>query len=438
MKRLLLLLLLVWAGGAAGVWYWNGPQTQPVRFRTLPVRQGDIRATVNATGTIEPEEVVDVGAQVVGAIVRFGTDPTDPEHKRPIGYGTKVDKGTVLAQLDDALYKARKAQAQSSLERAEASRKQAQAKVDQARRELDRSQKLRNRGTGMIAAQELETAQSNFEVAEAALAVAEGDRLVSQANLDEAKANLSYTTIASPVKGVIVDRRVNIGQTVVASLNAPSLFLIAKDLSKLEIWASVNENDIGSVHVGQTVRFTVGAFPHETFEGKVAQIRLNASMVQNVVTYTVAVAVDNATGKLLPYLTARLEFEVEARRGVLLVPRSALRWQPKADLVAPEARAEYNELLLARSRRAETGPAQAKADAEAVLWTASGEFVRPVHVTVGITDGVLTEVRGAGLHDGSQVVVGVERTDDSDIASFLPHTRGADKSAEKDDPKPAP
>ena len=162
---------------------------------------------------------------------------------------------------------------------------------------------------------------------------------VAKANLEEASVNLGYTTIRSPVKGVILDRRVNIGQTVVASLNAPSLFLIAKDLSRMEIWASVNETDVGSIHVGQGVRFTVGAFPHDTFRGKVAQIRLNASMSQSVVTYTVVVEVENRSGKLLPYLTARLQFEVEERHDVLLVPNAALRWQPSARHVIPEARA---------------------------------------------------------------------------------------------------
>src|SRR5262249_54104762 len=160
-------------------------------------------------------------------------------------------------------------------------------KLKQAERELDRSRRLLNRGPGMIPPQEAENAQASYEVARAVVSVSESSASVARAHLDEATVNLGYTTIRSPVKGVILDRRVNIGQTVVASLNAPSLFLIAKDLSRMEIWASVNETDIGSVHAGQDVHFTVGAFPSERFEGKVSQIRLNASMVQNVVTYTV-------------------------------------------------------------------------------------------------------------------------------------------------------
>ena len=205
-----------------------------------------------------------------------------------------------------------------------------------------------------MAEQEYDVSLANFESAKAALDVCLSARAIAQANLEEAIVNLGYTTIRSPVKGVILDRRVNIGQTVVASLNAPSLFLIAKDLSRMEIWSSVNETDIGSIHEKQPVRFTVGAFPDESFEGKVAQIRLNASMTQNVVTYTVVVAVDNSAGQLLPYLTARLQFEVEAQRGVLLVPNAALRWQPRPSDVLPEASEAY-----AQARRSAARPGRA-------------------------------------------------------------------------------
>ena len=201
--------------------------------------------------------------------------------------------------------------------------------------------KLIARGTAVIAAQEFDEAVANYESAKATLAVDQGALAVARADLEEATVNLGYTTIRSPVKGIVLDRRINIGQIVVASLNAPSLFLIAKDLSRLEIWSSVNETDIGSIHEGQTVHFTVSSLPHDTFEGKVSQIRLNASMTQNVVTYTVVIAVDNSSGRLLPYLTARLQFEVETRKGVLLVPNAALRWQPLVQDIVPEAREDY-------------------------------------------------------------------------------------------------
>ncbi len=409
MKKLLLMLVVLWGGGAAAYWYYNDATTPRPRYRTAEVTRGDLEATITATGTIEPEEVVDVGAQVAGEIVGFGEDPRDP--KKTISFGTPVEKGTILARLDDKLFKARVDQARAELLKAEAEVTQADAKVRQAERDLERNRTLRSKGTGIVAPQESDNAISAAEIARAAVEVARSGVAVARANLEEASANLGYTTITSPVRGVILDRRVNIGQTVVASLNAPSLFLIAKDLGRMEIWASVNEADIGSIRVGQPVRFSVGAFPDETFEGVVSQVRLNASMVQNVVTYTVVVSFENAAGKLLPYLTARLAFEVHRRKGVLRVPKAALRWKPGRDDVAEQ-----------------TAPAVSRSRPEGVVWTSSGASVRPIVVRVGISDGVSTEVEGDGLGEGTMVVTGVDRSDPADDGStFLPHTKPPEK-----------
>src|SRR5215831_2594864 len=150
--------------------------------------------------------------------------------------------------------------------------------------------------------------------------------------------SFEYCTIISPVKGIIIDRRVNIGQTVVSSLSTPSLFLIAKDLTRIQVWVSVNEADIGNVHPGQPVTFTIDAFPNQVFHGQITNIRLNATMTQNVVTYTVAVTTDNADGKLLPYLTANVRFVTGSRHNVLVVPNAALRWQPQSNQIAPQFR----------------------------------------------------------------------------------------------------
>ena len=426
MKKLLAIIALLWAGGAVGYWYWTDARSNRVRYRTAEVRRGDLTTTINATGTMEPEEVVDVGAQVAGEILSFGDDPAEPG--RSISYGSKVEKGTVLAQLDDKLFKARVDMTRASLARDEADVQQARSKVRQAERDVERNRKIASRGPGFLTPQDHDNAVSAHEMAVAALAVAESVVSVARANLEEATANLGYTTIRSPVKGVILDRRVNIGQTVVASLNAPSLFLIAKDLSRMEIWASVNETDIGSIRPRQPVEFTVGPFPNETFRGEVKQIRLNASMVQNVVTYTVVVSVDNTSGRLLPYLTARVEFELDGRHGVLLVPKAALRWQPKPGQVAPESREEYARMIARRAR--EVASPSPGSTAEGVVWEARGEFVRPIKVRVGLNDGLLAEVGGEGVGEGTQVVVGVERKEEADDAAFLPHTqRPASKEA---------
>ena len=401
MKKLILVLIAIWGGGAAGYWYWSESQVPKVRFKRAEVRRGDLGSSITATGTIEPEEVVDVGVQVAGEILAFGADPRDPS--RGISYGSPVEKGTVLARLDDKLFKARVDQTRAQLLRAEAEVSQAEAKVRQAERDLARNRKLR--GNNVVSQQETDDALTAAETARAALEVARAGVAVGRANLEEAEATLAYTTITSPVKGVILDRRVNIGQTVVASLNAPSLFLIAKDLGRMEIWASVNEADIGAIKVGQ-----------------VRQVRLNASMSQNVVTYTVVVGFDNPGNTLLPYLTARLEFEVDHRRDVLIVPRAALRWQPRPQQVDPGSREGY-------------APGAKTTPGEGLLWVEAGEFVRPVRVAVGISDGLSTEVRGEGIEAGARVVVGVERAAEVDEASFLPHTRAVEKPAEKGESK---
>jgi HlyD family secretion protein len=422
MKKLLFALLVMWVGGAAGLWYWNDARQTPVAFRTVRVNRGDLMATITATGTLEPEEVVDVGAQIAGEIVSFGPDPNDPS--RSVSHGSVVDQGTVLVRLDPKVYHARVNQARASVAKAEADVEQSQVKVRQTQRELERVQRLFKARS--ISPQEYDAASAEAEAARASHAVAESAVAIARANLEEAEVNLGYTTIKSPVKGVIVDRRVNIGQTVVASLNAPSLFLIARDLSRMEIWAAVNETDVGQIYPGQKVRFSVAAFPRETFAGQVKQIRLNASMTQSVVTYTVVVGVDNRSGKLLPYLTARLQFEQEERRDVLLVSNAALRWMPAPHHVAPAYRPSYSEAL---QRRATSGPERPRAktdkgyQARGTLWVKDDPFVRPLEVTVGLTDGLTSEVSGADLNEGLDVVVGLAQNDEDSTSPFLPQIK---------------
>jgi HlyD family secretion protein len=239
----------------------------------------------------------------------------------------------------------------------------------------------------------------------ASVAVTAADAAVVRARalLRKAETNLGYTTITSPIRGVIIDRRVNIGQTVVASLNAPSLFLIAKDLRRLQIWASVNEADMGSVRPGQRVVFTVDALVDREFTGTVSQIRLNASMIQNVVTYTVVISVDNADGALLPYMTANLQFEVEVHDDVLLVPVAAVRWRPREEAIHPDAREAWT------ARDGEAADPDATPGSQGFVWVADGPHVRPVPVTVGPSDWTRTEISGPEVRAGMKVVVGETR-----------------------------
>ena len=404
-RALIAAVLFVSAAALAWLAVGRGPAGEPIVFRTATVARGDLQVTVSATGTIEPEEVVDVGAQVVGMIREFGHDPHDGG--KPIDYGSAVDVGTVLAQIDDTLYGAQLDQSRANAQRARADMLELQAKLRKADRAWTRAQELRR--TGVISDADYDVALADYDTARSALAVGEASIVQADAALNQAEINLGYTTIRSPVKGVIVDRRVNIGQTVVSSLNAPSLFLIAKDLTRVQIWASVNEADIGRIRAGQTVRFTVDAFPGETFVGTVSQVRLNATMTQNVVTYTVVVTVDNPEGRLLPYLTTNLKFEIDRRTGVVLVPNAALRWQPRPEQIAPEAR--------------ETG---AVAPDRGRVWVAEKRFVRPVAVELGLSDGLTTEITGGDVHEGEPVVVGESaRTESEGEASpFAPRLFG--------------
>ena len=386
-------------------------------FRTVQVKRGDLQATISATGTVEPEEVVDIGAQVAGRIVTFGKDKNGDE----VDYGSIVETGTVLAQIDDALYaadaasaKAQLAQAKAAVQKAQADLGQMQAKLLQTDNDWARARKLGP--SDALSQTDFDAARANYEVAKANLGVgkaavvqAQGTVAQAEATLRRALQNLSYCTIKSPVNGVIIDRRVNIGQTVVSSLNAPSLFLLAKDLNRLQVWVSVNEADIGRIKPGQPVSFTVDAHPGAVFPGKVGKIRLNATMTQNVVTYTVEVDTDNSGGKLFPYLTANVTFIVGEKKDVLLVPNAALRWMPTVEQVVGEFRASPKQA------KGSEAPASFKPAVKggrkeekppSLVWVPQGNLVHPVQVTLGLSDGSLTEVSSPELKEGTSLVVG--------------------------------
>jgi HlyD family secretion protein len=294
------------------------------------------------------------------------------------------------------------------------------AKLNQAERDWQRAQKL---GPSEALAQSTydayrsayDTAVANVAVGRASILQAKASLAQAEAVLRRAQRNLGYCTIKSPVKGVIIDRRVNIGQTVVASLNAPSLFLIAKDLKRMQVWVAVNEADIGKIRPGLPVTFTADAFPGETFRGEVGKVRLNASMTQNVVTYTVEIVTDNSSGRLLPYLTANVQFELDRRTDVMMVPNAALRWKPTAEKVAPESREAFERLAGRKGKPAggagspsKTGAGSPSTMNRAVLWIPEGNYVKPIRVQQGLSDGIHTEVQGEGLTEGMRVVLGIE------------------------------
>jgi HlyD family secretion protein len=417
LKKPILAISILLVACAAALFWWHLHGRPALSYRTAQVKRGDLAATISATGTIEPVEVVDVGAQVAGLINSFGLD-TDG---KSMDYGSTVEEGGVLAKIDDSVYAADLAVAKAQVEQdlageqsAVANLDQMKAKLIQAGAEWKRAEALF--GDKLMAEVDYDTDKANFEVAksnvsvaDAAVAQARATTIQGRANLEKAQRNVDFCTITSPVRGVIIDRRVNIGETVVSSLNAPSLFLIAKDLNHMQIWVSVNEADVGRVTPGAPVTFTCDAFPDRHFQGSVGKVRLNATMNQNVVMYTVEVNTDNPDNVLLPYLTANVLFIVNNETNALLVPNAALRWSPPSpEQIAPDARPGTTAEVAKADPPGDPPPQKEKKGHKktGTVWLWDGEFVRPVEVKIGATDGSNTAVTGDGLDEGQEAVLG--------------------------------
>lgn len=416
MKTIFAVFVLLGILGVSAFQYGRTGAERPPSFRTLPVARGDLFVGVTATGTVEPVQIIDLGAQIIGSVTSFGPDPERPG--KTIDFRSKIKTGDLLAKLDDVPYRCEVNKAKVSLQMAEAELLRSRAREKQTTQALERSKKL---GT-VTTPQDREKIEMDDAVAKAELALQEAKVEHAKATLAHAESNLAYTVIRSPINGIVIDRRVNVGQTVVAGLNAPSLFLLATDLGKMQVWAAVNEADIGVIHIGQTVTFTVDSFRDRTFTGTVSQVRLNASLQQNVVTYGVIVDVDNSDGKLLPYMTAKIQFEVARRHKVVLVPHQALRWKPNLSQVSAEARTAATAAL-AKNRKPVGDDAIEEIDPKIDLGTptvwklAPDGLARPVAVKVGLTDGLNTEVLGGEIKEGDVVITGVEPKDESDFVS---------------------
>jgi len=281
-KKTFVLIVIIAIVICIGWLYLNKAKGNRVSFRTVKITRGKLVETISANGTVEPEDLVDVGAQVAGQVLSFGKG----EDGNEIDYGSLVSEGTILAQIDDRVYtsdvalaSAQFEETEAGVERAEADLLQLKAKLDQAQLDWGRAQKL---GPSEALAKSTydsykaayETTKANVSVGEASIMQAKAAVAQAEAVLQKAKRNLAYCTIVSPVKGVIIDRRVNIGQTVVSSLNAPSLFLIAKDLRRMQVWVAVNEADIGRIYPGQPVTFTVSTYTEQIIKGEVSKDRL--------------------------------------------------------------------------------------------------------------------------------------------------------------------
>ena len=396
--------LIILAAVGCGAWYgwkkYKSSQAPDIVFQTEDVKRSNIMSVINASGTVEPEELVNVGAQVSGKIMSFGKDADGKQ----VDYGSRVTKGMVLANIDKVLYEAALKEAEATLLqakagilRSEANFKQAKAKLALAKRNWERAQELYPKRA--MAKMEYDSCESNFLTSTADIAVAEAEKAQAKAQLAIAEAmmvkaerNLSYCVIVSPVDGVIVDRRVSIGQTLVSNMSASSIFLIATDLKKMQVWASVNEADIGSIKKGMPVVFTVDTFPGREFAGVVHKVRLNATMSQNVVTYVVEISTDNNDGTLLPYLTANVRFIRNRRDNVLNVSNAALRYMPDSPaLVVPSQRKEFIDGI-----EREKG--------ERIVWVKEGNLAKFIRVKAGLATGNATELLDSPLKEGDLVI----------------------------------
>jgi HlyD family secretion protein len=373
-RRWWLLALLVLAGAAAAFVLMRKPVNPEDRWRTLPVERGSISQLVSATGTLQPTAQVNVGTQVSGTIVRVFTDFNQP-----------VKAGQVLAEMDPALFRSAVKQAQASVASA-----QAQLALASGNEERNRSLVQQQ----FIARQVLDNAIQQREAAQAALEVA-------RAQLDRAQTDLANSVIRSPVDGVLVDRKVDVGQTVAASFQTPNLFVIARDLSRMEIHTSVSEADVGAVREGMPVQFRVDAQYDRRFEGKVQQIRLNPKSEQGVVTYNVVISADNSERLLLPGMTARVDIVAARRDDVLKIANAALRYRPSEAADGGKGKgADQQKKDAAVSARGER-------DRAPRVYRLRDGKVTPIDLKIGITDGRATEVAEiVGTPEGGPLVAG--------------------------------
>lgn len=499
-------------GGAVAGWYcYSDSGEEVVNFRKAKVAEGDFVVKVQATGTLEPVELVDVGAQVTGKILELGRviDPeNDPKYVlsvegvefniigyplvkeldatiekpadgltvrevllndalveaqvdgaghmwvgdksvapimvnskpvvngRPgapaVDYASEVMENQLLARIDDELVKLSVERAEASVKQAEASVKQAEANVLQAetnKKKADSDLKIANDATkggkdvDVLSPMEYAQYVSAADNAAAQLVSAQAQVQTANAQLESAKVQLKsekrneeYTLIVSPIKGTVIVRQVNVGQTVVSSMNASTLFLVAKDLSKMEIWASVNEADIAKISAGQEVKYTVDALPNEEFKGTVNKIRPNATMSSNVVTYIVEIDIDNSARKLTPYMSANANFIVRETKGCMLVQDAAFDYMPEEKYVAPSAvdslknGAPKPPAAAAEGKGQPEGPAKEPGFTPARLWKLNADnLLEPVMVLRGDSDGtrsIIKPMPGQELAPGTEFVVG--------------------------------
>jgi HlyD family secretion protein len=389
--------------GGAGFAYWRvtGSAKEP-SYTTVAVSRGNIRQVVSSTGTLQAMVTVQVGSQVSGTIDKLYAD-----------FNTKVKAGQVVAVLNQDKFKAAVDQAQANVLAAQSSLSKAKVSVVDARRSLERNQELMKRQ--LVAQSELDAVQTAYDAAVAQLEVNKAQVGQAQAALNQNTVDFNNTVIRSPVDGLVISRNVDVGQTVAASLQAPTLFTIANDLSKMEVHTNVDEADVGNIWEGQDVTFTVDAHAARRFRGKVYQVRNAAQIIQNVVTYDAVVRIDNKELLLKPGMTANVQFLVSQKEDVLTVPNMALRFKPPEDknvaqelLRQEQSRAAPTVGARRTSRSAAGGSGGVRRQARQVkIYVMKANKAQPVEVQIGITDGSKTEVMAGPINENDPVIIGM-------------------------------
>jgi HlyD family secretion protein len=400
MKKAIVIVLLLAGAGGGGWWFWTHHAEAPLKYRTAKVERGDIKVGVTATGTVQPYLLVQVGTQVTGTIQKLLVD-----------FNSQVKKNELVAEIDPAPFQAKVDQDKANLTKAQADVIRVKAMLVQAEKELGRSRELQKKE--LISPSDLDAAIATYDSLVAQVKVADAGVAQAQAALESSQVNLRYCTIVSPIDGVVISRNVDVGQTVAASLQAPTIYVIADDMKKVQVQASVAEADIGRITENMNVMFTVDAHKDERFRGKVFQIRLSPTTVQNVVTYTVMIDAENPGNKLLPGMTANVTFDIAQYRDVLKIPNAALRFTPPIDASAmakaPEPAPAPDPSASKPSDPAQGKPAkgQRKKEVQNRVWVTSPAGPIAVQVTADATDGSWTRLAKGELTEGQEVIVGI-------------------------------
>jgi HlyD family secretion protein len=406
------LALLVLIGGGIGFWMWRRSVAASAgpRYETVAVDRGAITAKVTATGTLSALVTVQVGTQVSGRIKEILVD-----------FNSQVKKGQVIARIEPALFAAALEQAKANNLAGQGTVAKLEAQAENAKLKFERAEALFERKA--IAQADLDQARSEMRAANGELTAARGNLAQSRAQQHQAQVNLDYTTILSPTTGVVISRSVDVGQTVAASLSAPTLFLIAEDLTKMQVDTSVAEADIGKLKPGMDATFTVDAYPQKSFKGKIRQIRNAPQTQQNVVTYDAVIDVSNPELELKPGMTANVTFIHDHRDSVLRVANAALRFQPPPELRALAGGGGGGAGGTGGGARAGGGGGRQRgggpragggergageASDRRTLWVLRGPTPAPVRVRIGVTDGVNTEIDSNELKEGERVITDAE------------------------------